>query len=353
MVTKVSGVMLEDGAVADADTGFTSGNYVRVAVDGTLEERTPTQVNADLVAVGTGTVTSVNLADSTGLTASGGPITGAGALTYTLSANLQAWHGLATSAKQNADTTLTALAGANWASNSLAIGSGTDTVAQVTFAANTFPGRSSTGNLVAKTITDAAFSVLDDATTGAMLTTLGAQPLDATLTALAGQNWAANAMPLGSGADTMSQLSLGVNTIPGRSSTGNVVAKPVTDSAFAALANVMSGTYTPTITNIANASASTAFVMQWMRVGNIVTVSGQFDVDPTTAASTLTQIEISLPVASNFSASTQLAGTACGNSVVEPCLILANPTTDTAAVNFLAVNAANHAFSCHFTYQVI
>jgi hypothetical protein len=46
-----------------------------------------------------GTVTSVNLANSTGLTASGGPITGSGSLTYTLSANLQAWHGLATSAK--------------------------------------------------------------------------------------------------------------------------------------------------------------------------------------------------------------------------------------------------------------
>ena len=51
---------------------------------------------------GIGTVTSVNLANSTGLTASGGPITGSGSLTYTLSANLQAWHALATSAKQDA-----------------------------------------------------------------------------------------------------------------------------------------------------------------------------------------------------------------------------------------------------------
>jgi hypothetical protein len=58
-----------------------------------------------------GTVTSVNIANSTGLTASGGPITGSGSLTYTLSANLQAWHGLATSAKQDADADLTAIAG--------------------------------------------------------------------------------------------------------------------------------------------------------------------------------------------------------------------------------------------------
>ncbi len=56
---------------------------------------------------GGGTVTSVNLANSTGLTASGGPVTGAGSLTYTLSTNLQAWHALATSAKQNTLTSST------------------------------------------------------------------------------------------------------------------------------------------------------------------------------------------------------------------------------------------------------
>lgn len=49
-----------------------------------------------------GTVTSVNLTSTTGLTASGGPITGSGSLTYTLSANLQGWHGIAPSAKQDA-----------------------------------------------------------------------------------------------------------------------------------------------------------------------------------------------------------------------------------------------------------
>jgi hypothetical protein len=59
----------------------------------------------------TGTVTSVDLGASTGLTPSGGPVTGAGTLTYTLSANLQAWHGLAPASKQDADATLTALAG--------------------------------------------------------------------------------------------------------------------------------------------------------------------------------------------------------------------------------------------------
>lgn len=62
------------------------------------------------------------------------------------------------------------------------------------------------------------------------------QPLDATLTALAAQNWVDNAMPLGNAADGVSQLAFAANTFPGRSSTGNVVAKPIVDTSFTALA---------------------------------------------------------------------------------------------------------------------
>lgn len=51
---------------------------------------------------GSGTVTSVAVANATGITWTGSPITVSGTLTPALSANLQAWHALATSAK--ADT---------------------------------------------------------------------------------------------------------------------------------------------------------------------------------------------------------------------------------------------------------
>lgn len=71
------------------------------------------------------------------------------------------------------DATLAALAAANWVANAIPIGSGADTVAQVTFAANTFPARSSTGNLVAKTITDFGLSLADDVDATAARTTLG------------------------------------------------------------------------------------------------------------------------------------------------------------------------------------
>jgi hypothetical protein len=58
---------------------------------------------------GNGTVTSVNLGASAGLTPSGGPVTGAGTLVYTLSANLLGWNGLAPSSKW--DTSAATFAG--------------------------------------------------------------------------------------------------------------------------------------------------------------------------------------------------------------------------------------------------
>lgn len=61
---------------------------------------------------------------------------------------------------------------------------------------------------------------------------------------------------------------------------------------------VASGTYTPTLTAVANISASTAYQCQYMRVGNVVTVSGKVDIDPTSGSNTLTQLGISLPIAS-------------------------------------------------------
>lgn len=74
---------------------------------------------------------------------------------------------------QPLDGTLTALAGLTIAANSLSIGSGADAFSQVTFNANTFPGRSSSGSLVAKTMTDFGFSLVDDADAPTARQTLG------------------------------------------------------------------------------------------------------------------------------------------------------------------------------------
>jgi len=77
----------------------------------------------------------------------------------------------------------------------------------------------------------------------------------------------------------------------------------------------ISGTYTPTLTNILNISASTAYVCQYMQIGNVVTVSGKFDVDPTSASS-LVRLGISLPASTNFTADHQAGGTATNVTVL-------------------------------------
>lgn len=61
--------------------------------------------------------------------------------------------------------------------------------------------------------------------------------------------------------------------------------------------NVYTGTYTPTVTavaNVANVTAKTAF---YSRIFNVVHVAGYLSIDPT-AATTLTKVGVSLPIPS-------------------------------------------------------
>lgn len=130
---------------------------------------------------------------------------------------------------QPVDATLTALAALTIAANSLTIGTGADAFSQTTFAANTFPARASTGNLVAKTITDFGLSIVDDPDQATALATIGAQPLDGTLTAVAGLTITANSVMLGTGADAFSVIALAANKFLARSSAGNAAAKDISD----------------------------------------------------------------------------------------------------------------------------
>lgn len=76
-------------------------------------------------------------------------------------------------AKQASDATLTALAGLTIAANSITVGTGADAFSQLSLGANTFPGRSSSGNVAAKPITDFGLSLVDDADAAAGRSTLG------------------------------------------------------------------------------------------------------------------------------------------------------------------------------------
>lgn len=199
---------------------------------------------------------------------------------------------------------------------------------------------------------------------------ISAQEADATLTALAGQNWAANSLPIGSGADTVAQVAFAANTFPARASTGNLVAKPITDAALSVLDDTTvaamrttlgfaDGTYTATGTALTNCAATLPQgTSQYLRVGNTVTVSGQIRVQATAAALAVCETRISLPVPTALTAgSNQIAGCAVATigagSAQIGAVIYANVTFDEAVLRFNAPDTLQHDFWYHFTYQVV
>jgi hypothetical protein len=111
------------------------------------------------------------------------------------------------------------------------------------------------------------------------------------------------------------------------------------------------GIYTPTITNDTNVDSSTSQTCRFIRVGDQVFVSGAVTVDATAAAAT--EVGISLPVASNFSALTDCAGAAAANAIQQSGAIFADPTNDRARLQFLATSTASQVMWFTFAYTVI
>lgn len=194
------------------------------------------------------------------------------------------------------EPTIATFAALTISANTLIHGTGSAALTVVSYAANTFPARASTGNLVAKTITDFGLSLVDDADAATARSTLGLGTI-ATLTG-------------------------------------------------------SSGVYTPTLTNVANLDASTAYQCQYVRVGDVVTVSGKVDADPTAAGTV--QLGISLPIASNFGAEEDCGGVAFAPGIAgQGAGIIADATNNRAEMKWTAVDLTNQAFSFSFTYRII
>lgn len=124
------------------------------------------------------------------------------------------------------------------------------------------------------------------------------------------------------------------------------------EASVAALPVFASGTYTPTLFNVANVAASTAYQCQYMRLGSVVTVSGKVDIDPTAAAAT--QLGISLPVASNLGAQEDCAGTAAASGIAgQVAAIRGDAANNRAELVYIAVDLTNQPMYFTFTFEVI
>lgn len=113
-----------------------------------------------------------------------------------------------------------------------------------------------------------------------------------------------------------------------------------------------SGTYTPTATGVANVTSTTVSLHQWMRVGNVVTVSGAMTVTATAAGST--QFRLSLPITSDITAGSNLGGAAVFTTGAAnlPGTIQGDPTNDAALFLFFAAAGVTYTARFSYTYLV-
>lgn len=115
---------------------------------------------------------------------------------------------------------------------------------------------------------------------------------------------------------------------------------------------IASGTYTPTLTNTANITASTPYVTTYMRVGNTVTMAGTLDIDPDVTTTTTT-LGISLPIASNFTGSQDGGGTAGSQTIAAMVAgISTDATNDRLTLQFVSNDTNNSTLQFTATYQI-
>ena len=111
------------------------------------------------------------------------------------------------------------------------------------------------------------------------------------------------------------------------------------------------GVYTPTLANVANLDGSTAYVCQYSRHGNMVTVSGKVDVNPTAAVAT--RLGISLPIASAFTVAEDCGGVAFALAIAgQGAAILADAVNDRAQMEWIAGDLTNQPMHFSFMYRV-
>lgn len=116
---------------------------------------------------------------------------------------------------------------------------------------------------------------------------------------------------------------------------------------------LIAGAWTPTLTNVANVSATTAFSCFYIRVGNQVFCWGLVNITPSTAGNATTSLQFSLPVASTFTGSGQLRGAANSNVAQRGGSFQAIVTTNVAQLDFAAELTSSVRFSILFNYEVL
>jgi hypothetical protein len=194
-------------------------------------------------------------------------------------------------------------------------------------------------NLASGTVPDARFPATLPAVSGANLTALNGSNVASGTIALARGGTNADLSATGGASQVLKQTSAGA-------------AVSVAQLASTDLSDVVSGAYVPTLTNVANLDASTAYSSQYVRIGSVVMVSGRVDVDPTAAVAT--QLGISLPIASNLANPNECAGTAFASGIAgQGAAIRGDAANDRAEMVWIAADLTNQPMFWSFCYRII
>lgn len=134
---------------------------------------------------------------------------------------------------------------------------------------------------------------------------------------------------------------------------GDVIQYDATNAYWtnAPASSVSSGSYTPTLTNVTNVAASTAYDTAWMQVGSTVNVGGRVQIDPTATGSI--SLGMTIPVASNFGAIADVGGTFQSANGAIIGVLSADTVNDRFTLTGTSTTTA--ATNCYFnvTYKVI
>jgi len=116
--------------------------------------------------------------------------------------------------------------------------------------------------------------------------------------------------------------------------------------------NINSGSYTPTLASEYNVASTTAQPCQYMRVGNVVTVSGGVNLTGT-ASNTWTRISITLPISSNFDYSYRAGGAGGSGFSNQVCTIRGGAGTSLVYLDSYPATTSSYSHNFSFTYLIM
>lgn len=116
---------------------------------------------------------------------------------------------------------------------------------------------------------------------------------------------------------------------------------------------IESGIHNPTVSNTSNVASYGMYTCIYTRIDDIVTMSGRITIDPTTV-STSTYVNMSLPIASEFTNVYDCCGAGASPTIAsESVAIRANTTNNTAELIYVCPSAASSDIYFTFSYRIL